>query len=241
MFVNTNVTLVARRIACLCVCAIVTAGCASATVTPTVRASDALPRPDMIVVYDFAVTYTEISLDRGEMATSVRTSSGRSTSAEEAYIGRLVANQLSASLVQELRRAGIPAVRAGGTFQPSMTTAFITGAFLNIDQGNQSARVWVGFGLGGSEIRTRVQVTQGNRVVARAETATSSSLKPGMAASIGASVATGGAAPALVGAAGVGVSETLTATVDADAKRTAQELANRLIAAYRQRGWLAPG
>ena len=212
-------------------------GCASAKVTQT-KGAGPLPKPDMIVVRDFAVTPAEVTLDRGVMASAVRDSKGRAASEEEVQVGYLVADRLAQSLVEELRAAGIPAARAGEKTVISGTTAILQGEFLTIDEGDQTKRVWVGFGLGGSQVRTRIQVVQGGKVVAEAETATKSSLKPGMLTSLGASAAAGTATSVVVGAAGQGVSEAFIANVEADAKRTAKEVAKKVRQAYKERGWL---
>ena len=97
-----------------------------------------------------------------------------------------------------------------------------------------------GFGAGASEVRTRVQVWMDGQLVAEAETEAKSGKKPGAAVTLGAGAAMGTAATAAAVAAGTtGVSEMLLTSVEADAKRTARELADRIIRAYRERGWLA--
>jgi len=73
----------------------------------------------------------------------------------------------------------------------------------------------VGFGFSGGEVRTHVRVFQGTELklslVGEADTVMPSSLKPGT---------------------------TLGANVDADAKRIAKEVAERVVNYYRQEGWL---
>ena len=124
-----------------------------------------------------------------------------------------VAAKLTQTLVEELRNAGISAVPASDMVRPSNTTLVLKGEFLTIDQGNQTARVWVGFGFGGSELRTRIQAMQNHDLVAQAETATKSGLKPGMLTSIGVGAAADSGAAVVAGAAGTGISEAFMATV----------------------------
>jgi hypothetical protein len=218
--------------------AIVLGGCAGASVSQSQRAG-AMPKPDMIIVNDFAVSASEVRLDQGLMAKAMRDGDPRDISAEENQVGHMVADKLSESLVEELRKAGIHAARGStGMVHPSSTTVILHGEFVTIDQGNQTARVWVGFGMGGSELRTRVQALQAGNVVAQAETATHSSLKPGMLASLGAGAAAESGAAIAAGAVGTGVSETFLATVTADAQRTAKEIAKKITQAYKDRGWL---
>jgi len=224
-------------LAVLSLFAVLEAGCASATVTRT-RGAGPLPKPDVIVVREFAVTPDEVTLDKGVMASAIRDSKGQAPSEEEVEVGHLVADKLATSLVEELCAADIPAVRATSSIRISDTTAILEGQFLTINQGDQTKRVWVGFGLGGSQVRTRMQVVQGGKVVAEAETATKSSLKPGMLVSLGSSAAAGTATSVVVGAAGQGVSEVFLSNVEADAKRTAKEVAKKVREAYKKRGWL---
>jgi hypothetical protein len=217
-----------------------TGGCAGASVTTTERPNRPLPKPDMIIVNDFAVSPGEVKLDRGVMSTAVRDAEGRNVSDEENRVGHIVADKLSTVLVEELRKQGISAVRGNDPVaQATPTSVVLNGEFLTIDQGNQTYRVWLGFGLGGSEIRTNIQAYQNGELVAQAETATKSSLKPGMLTSVGVGAAADSGAAVVAGAVGTGVSEAFLSTVEADARRTAKEIAKRMKNAYVQRGWLA--
>jgi hypothetical protein len=213
-------------------------GCATAKVEQTKKTTSPLPRPDMVIVNDFAVTSAEVKLDQGVMNKVMRNSDSRSVSEEEDKVGHMVANKLSEILVEELRKVGIKAARAGSQVRPSSTTLILDGQFITIDEGNQTARVWIGFGLGGSQLRTRIQAVQGRQLIAEAETMTKSNLKPGMLVSLGAGGIASAAAPIVVGTVATGASELLLATVEADAKRTAKEVAKKVKKAYQNRGWL---
>jgi hypothetical protein len=217
---------------------VILGGCATATVDQTKKTTEPLPQPDMVIVNDFAVTSAEAKLDRGMMAKVMRDSDSRSVSEEEDKIGHMVADKLSESLVEELRKVGVKAARAGSQVKPSESTIMLTGQFITIDKGNQTARVWIGFGMGGSELRTRMQISQGGKLVAEAETATKSSLKPGMLTSLGVGAVASTVVPIVVGGVATGVSEALLGTIEADAKRTAKEVAKKVEKAYRDRGWL---
>ncbi len=217
---------------------LILAGCPKATVTQTKATLGPLPRPDMIVVYDFAVTPAEVKLDQGMMQKALRDSSSRAVSKEETALGHAVANKLSEDLVAEFRKAGIAATRAGMQVRTSDTTVHLTGQFVTIDEGNQTARIWVGFGMGGTELRTRIQLVQGGRLVAEGETKTRSSLKPGMLASGGLAAGASSVAPLVVGGTATAVSETVRGTLEADAARTAEQVAERVKKAYQNRGWL---
>jgi len=213
-------------------------GCATAKVDQTKKTTGPLPRPDMVIVNDFAVTSAEVKLDQGVMDKVMRDSDSRTVSEEENKVGHMVAIKLSEFLVEELRKVGIEATRAGSQVRPSSTTLMLSGQFITIDEGNRTARVWVGFGLGNTDLRTRIQAIQGGQLIAEAETKARSSLKPGMLTSLGVGAAATTVVPIVVGTAITGVSEAFLAVVEKDAKNTAEEVAKKVEKAYQKRGWL---
>ena len=221
------------------------AGCAKAMVTPAWQPTGPLPRPDYVLVYDFAVTPDEVELDGGLGVNLIRLINETVPTEEKVRVGRALARVLAVNLATELRMRGIKARRAGDNALPDETVAFIKGQFLRIDEGSGALRTVVGFGLGGTEIQTHVQLfheADGNtQLVAEADTATRPSLKPGAPPIIAAGWAAGSI---LYGAVGAGLttltSEEFYETVEADAKRTAGKLADWVADYYRQQGWLQP-
>ncbi|MBW1856012.1 MAG: DUF4410 domain-containing protein [Deltaproteobacteria bacterium] len=217
---------------------VILGGCATAKVDKTKKTTGPLPRPDMVIVNDFAVTSAEVKLDQGVVSKAMRDSDSRSISEEEDKVGHMVASKLSEFLVEELREAGIEATRASSQVMPSSTTLMLTGQFITIDEGNQTARVWVGFAWGQTDLRTRIQVFQDVQLIAEAETVARSSLKPGMLTSLGIGGAASTVVPIVIGGVTTGVSEAFLAVVEKDAKRTAKEVAKEVKKAYQDRGWL---
>ena len=217
---------------------VILGGCATAKVDKTKKTTGPLPRPDMVIVNDFAVTSADVKLDKGVVAKAMRDSDSRSISEEEDKVGRMVASKLSEFLVEELREVGIEATRASSQVMPSSTTLMLSGQFITIDEGNQTKRVWVGFGLGRTDLRTRIQAIQGGQLIAEAETKARSGLKPGMLTSLSIGAAAATVVPIVVGTVITGVSEAFLAIVEKDAKRTAKEVAKKVEKAYQDRGWL---
>lgn len=78
----------------------------------------------------------------------------------------------------------------------------------------------------------------GGELITEAETATKSSLKPGMLVSGGVSAAASSVVPLVVGGTGAVISESWRGTIEADAARTAEEVAKRVKKIYEARGWL---
>lgn len=219
-------------------------GCASANVNVSKTPSEDIPRPNKILVYDFAVTPTDVTLDRGISPKVARGSGSDAQTAEEIKVGNAVAEAISKALVKELEKAGIVAQRAADyTGESTDGTAEIHGQFLSIDQGDRTKRAVVGFGLGGSEIRTRVEGytwVGGKRLMtSEAYTSTKSSLKPGMLLSGGIAIATGGAAVPLGVGGAAAIGNEAFGVIKADARNTAKEIAKVIRQYYVRRGWLS--
>jgi hypothetical protein len=184
-------------------------GCATETVKPTFPTASGLPQPDRILVYDFAVTPGEAAL-QGVVGSGLESQGAQS--AEDIRVGRALGKAVSENLVSELRSRGIDALAAATAAAPGETTALIRGRFM---RSGPSGNYVVGFALGAGEARARIQIFQGagldRRLVSEAESVSPSSLKPGATAGV---------------------------AVEADAKRIAQALAERVAAYYRSQGWL---
>jgi hypothetical protein len=208
-------------------------GCPSVKVDQTRVAPMNAPKPDAVVVYDFDVSPAEVKLDRGLVPQISRETGGKTQTEEEEKLGRLVADALTHRLVDALDKAGITAHRAADNPTITPDTLQIKGYFLRVDQGDQNMRVVVGFGLGGSQVRTHALAIQNNKLVAEGYTKTDSGLKPGMGLSVA-----GGATSVAISAGSAGVSEAVLNTVQADARRTADKIASKIVDAYKKRGWL---
>jgi hypothetical protein len=105
--------------------------------------------------------------------------------------------------------------------------------------------VVIGLGAGRTDVEAHVQVySTAAAQLTRVEefvTSAKSGYKPGMAETMGAGGAAGNlAAAAAVSAAGSVASEALAANVEADAKRTAAGIAERLQAYFARQGWIEP-
>jgi hypothetical protein len=216
-------------------------GCAGARVEVAQPAPSEVPQPDFIIVERFAVSPEDVKLDRGLSAQALRGFQEHALNDEERRVGAAVATVVEEETVRLLRAAGIPAYVDSYAPTATRTTALLQGQFLRVDEGDRTQRVWLGFGLGGARVHMKVQVRQGEVVVTEGEVQTSSSLKPGMLTSLGVGAATGSLAmSAAIGGGTAVASEALLVSVEADAKRAAKAVADRLIQAYKERGWVRP-
>jgi Domain of unknown function (DUF4410) len=226
---------------------LVATGCGPTSVQST-GATFGNPRPQRILVYDFAVTPDEVKLDQGISAELTRyISDGSSMSArtaDEIKIGHAVANAVSIELVQKLRGYGFVAERALGWPSRTGVTMLIKGQFVSIDEGNRTERVVLGLGTGRTSVQANVQLyeltAQGMTTIDKLQADAKSGYKPGMALMLG----VGGLAGNLVTSAVVsGVttagSEVSWATVEADGKRLANNVAKNLGQYFVAQGWIA--
>jgi Domain of unknown function (DUF4410) len=246
---SSHAALVWHRLAtCVMLGLIVTImGCASTKVQPlsVYSSSEPLPRPERIVIYDFAVSANEVTLNSGPIARLHNLTSDMSQTEEELKVGQEVATALSEELVQRIRALGLPAERAS-SHQPLTHGALgIEGQFISIDEGNRFRRMIIGFGLGKEEVRTLVQVyvgmDGGQSIVQQFETTAESSKMPGMAPMMGVGAAARGAV-GLATAAGVSgglhTAGEIRESVEAEARRTADALVKRLAQFFAAQGWV---
>ena len=215
-------------------------GCAGARVEVMQQAPRDAPRPDFIIVERFGVSPEDVKLDRGLSAQALRAFKERALNDEERKVGAAVATVMEEETVRLLRAAGIPAYVDSYAPTATRATALLQGQFLSVDEGDRTQRVWLGFGLGGSQLQMKVQVLQDGMLVTEGEVKTTSSLKPGVLASLGVGAAAGTVATTAAVSGGLAVgSEALLVSVEADAKRAAKAVAERLIQGYKDRGWLS--
>ena len=217
------------------------AGCASSEITSQNRYEGELAKPARIVVYDFAATPQDVpptSALAGLYAT-------RETpqSPEEIALGRELGSLVAAKLVAELDARGIPAVRAADGAQPQLGDGVIKGAFVAVDEGSRLQRMLIGFGAGAAELRTLVegykQTADGLAPLGSAEVEAAGGQMPGVLAPVGIGTAAGRAATsAIVSGAASSVREIAPETLEGAAERTAEEVADIVEEAYRERGWL---
>jgi hypothetical protein len=222
-------------------------GCATTKVSDESAAWARAPKPERILVHAFAVSPQDVRLDHG-VASEAWKLQGIPESTERTETGRKVADALADNLVKKIQELGLPAERASGPPpRDGIPTLVIDGQFLAIDQGSSTARVVIGLGAGKSEVRTAVQVIEilpeGSRTLDAFEVDAKSGSTPGMAETMGAGAAAGHlATSAAVSVAKSAASERFGDDVDADARRSADQIAGLLAGYFARQGWIeAPG
>jgi Domain of unknown function (DUF4410) len=217
------------------------AGCASTKVTSRdTYDGPALPRPDRIIIQDFAATPAEVPADS---ALTAEAAAPAAQTAEDIEIGHKLGAEVAEQLVADLREAGLPAVREEGQPPPRPGDIVIKGSFYGIEEGSGGKRVLLGFGSGAAELRTAVEGYQmtatGLRRLGGGTTDSGSGKMPGMVAPLAVYAATANPIGlVVVGAMKVREMRTGSNTIEAAAKRTADEVAARLKVAAQKQGWI---
>jgi hypothetical protein len=225
--------------------ALLAAGCTSGS-SENMTGGAMLPRPQVVVVQDFAVAPGEVQLDPGLSGTIRETvgaaSAGAPAMGKEAAVARQVANALAQDLVVQIQDLGLPAQRGVGLPPGVQQGLLITGQFVAIDQGNATERVTIGLGAGRSDVRVRAQAFQvtpaGRKLLDEVEVDAKSGLQPGMAETMGMGALTGHLLVSTAVSGGLQVvDEKLGATTVADADRASKGIAKQLGALFGEQGW----
>ncbi len=215
-------------------------GCASAGVTPVTKVADesTIPRPGVLLVYDFAVGANDVLIDTLGAAFM---SEGEELNEKE-QTAHATANAFSVALVEQLRSEGINAQRAERGDVPPLHALVLKGQFVTIDEGSRAKRMIIGFGAGSSELRANVQAFQatqsGLRRIAEAEAEATGSKMPGMAIPVAGGAAMGNAATSAVISGGMNIAKETRGAMNPDAERMAKKIAERAKAFYVRQGWL---
>ncbi|HTV60442.1 MAG TPA: DUF4410 domain-containing protein [Verrucomicrobiae bacterium] len=220
-------------------------GDAKVTVLQSYEGKDKLAKPTQILVYNLDISPDTIAIDRSHMARILDNGPihrARGDAGEESNpdaVAEKVQNTFSKTLVKDLQKTSIPtsAVDPAGDQNAAVNTLSIHGDFTAINEGNEGARMMIGFGRGASDVQAHVVVslatTSGPVTVSEFNLNSRSGKKPGAAATMGA----GAAAGASVGAAGATDHK---ATVEGDASRMANAVAKQIQSVLVAQQWIAP-
>ncbi len=200
-----------------------------------------LPRPELIIVHDFTATTGETRLSSSLMDRLKQRGQSADVSEREIQLQEKIIRTMTAELVQEIRKLGLPVESAAAAGRVRGPTLDIEGQFLTIDEGNRTRRLVIGFGAGASQVRVAVQVFQTvdgqHRLVEDFYTSASSSRKPGFGPMAGVGAATGAAAAS----AGIGLGATALAgqqDAESDTKQAAMATTRELARFFAGQGWI---
>ena len=210
-------------------------GCAARTNVKIRKQYDGkspLPQPNLILVHNFVT-----SADTSTYPTST------TITAEEAEVGKIVADVLSKTLADEFQLMGLQAHKVMGEVTTKGSTLSIEGEFLHVEEGSRFKRLLIGFGMGAAEVISRVHIyleTDEEKIeiqefLARAK----SSPKPGMGPFIGVGALAGSAGTSAVVSGGVGVAtEKRGGEIGAITRSLAKEIMKHVELLFDKQGWM---
>jgi hypothetical protein len=114
-----------------------------------------LPKPQKILVYDFAVTKDDVQVDKLQALRPRHLITGdKSQDAVATGAGK----KFSLELVKALGKTGIPVEHVAAGTAPSDNAMVIQGSFTSLKEGNKAERDTIGMGAGGADVATKVDV-----------------------------------------------------------------------------------
>ncbi len=220
-------------------------GC-STRVTNTSNQSgpvSALARPQSVLVSDFDAEDANLQLDQGIGLRLQRTLGGADEGADRARMLSDVQGAIADTLVARIQAMGLPAQRTAGPLPPGGAVLLVRGQILQINQGNRTRRLGIGFGAGKSDVSAQVDVSYVRpgappQILQTYDADSNSGRKPGLA--LGAASAAGGSVAPLVltGVTGI-AAEKYKSEVAKEGAKLADHLAYQLGAFFVQQGWIA--
>jgi hypothetical protein len=233
--------LIGRLVSCLAAIVIV-AGCASTKVADreNLVKDEKLPRPDQILVYDFAATPADVPADSSLAEVAMNRPA---QTPEEIALGRRVGADLATRLVEEIGRLGLPAKRASTAATPQINDIVIRGYLLSASEGSTAKRVAIGFGAGASEMGVAVEfyqmTQQGLRRLGSGTGVFGASKTPGGAVPVGVAIATANPVGVLV-VGGIKTHGELSgrSRIEGRVEQATTEIMKHLKPRFREQGWI---
>jgi len=222
------------------------AGCAKDNVQETyVEANTGMPKPNSVLIYNFAVNPDDVKTTSGLLGKIQSSMMQTTQSAEKIQLAREVSDALATELTQKIAAMGLNSIRADQSLRATPGSIIITGAFVDIDEGNQAQRSVIGLGMGKSSLDSEVVVLapspSGDQELLAFDAHADSGDMPG-AAVMGPAGAAAGAGTAAVTAtnAAAGVVKGYKSASAHQAKAMADKIAAQLATYFAQQGWIDP-
>jgi Domain of unknown function (DUF4410) len=221
----------------------VIAGCASTKVTEqTPMASEAIARPNRILVYDFAASPGDVPAD-----SAIRSDVGAPSApptADEVATGKQLGGLIAKELAADIQAMGLSAVRVAPGSSPQIGDGVIRGYLVSLEGGSAVKRFVIGFGAGTSEMDTVVEgylmTAQGLRKLGSGTLSSSGARTPGAVMPAAVAIATGSPVGLIVvGGTKLYREATGKNALEARAKATADEIADQLKIRFQDRGWIS--
>ena len=225
--------------------AILAGGCAGAKVTgESESAPIGTTRPAAVIVYPFAVSSSDVTLNQGFFQKTYRDMSDEDQSQQQLELAKQTAHNVCVQVAAKLTAKGITTTcLERGTPPTGSNVLIVDGNLTDINEGNRLRRMVIGLGAGQSTLDTVVQAyqktDQGSQQLMDFSTHADSGYMPGAGVTGPAGAAAGGAtAAASLGAnLAAGGVKNFTSSTGYLAEKTATQITDQLSAYYAQHGW----
>ena len=199
-----------------------------------------IPRPDHILVYDFAASAADVP---DESAFAAHADAQQAASDADLSQARALGAELADSLAEEIRNLGLPAEHVSAGAIPQLRDIVIRGYFVSIEKGSAAERMVIGFGAGAAELKTVVegfQMTQeGLRKLGSGSVSSGGAKGPGAALPAAVAIATANPIGLIVTSAVKAEGEMSgRSTIEGRARQTAKQIAANLEPRFREQGWI---
>ena len=219
-------------------------GCASTEVTERhtqMRDGERLARPDRIYVYPFAVTHADIP--SWSTAAERFAKPSKAPTFEELEAGRKLGALVTKELIAEIQDMGMVVLEGKPHSLPKPNDIMLAGYLGAIGEGSRLKRLTLGFGAGAAELTTFAEAYQmtkkGPRLLGSATLDSEGNSTPGMIVPIAVTAVTANPIGLVVmGTVKVAGEVTGRTTIEGEAKRTAEELAELLEGKFKEQGWI---
>ena len=114
-----------------------------------------LPKPEKILVYDFAVNPDDVQVDKIQALRPRHLITGDQ---KPDAIAASASKKYSQELVKALEKTGIPVEHVAAGTEPSNNAMVIQGSFTSLKEGNKTERDTIGMGAGSADVQTKVDV-----------------------------------------------------------------------------------
>jgi hypothetical protein len=227
-----------------CLIAIVmVGGCASTKTKVTdreIHVTEKVPRPDNILIYDFAATPADVPAD-SSFAGAATASTPQTP--EQIETGRRVGAAIATGVAEEVRRMGLPAERASMQSAPKINDIVIRGYLLSVSEGSTAKRVAIGFGAGASELSVAVEgyqmTAQGLRKLGSGAGTSGGNKTPGAAVPAGVAIATANPIGLVVVTGMKGYGEVSgSSRIEGRVEKISKEIAKQMEPRFREQGWI---
>ena len=233
-----------RRFACLLL-TIGLSSCAAAKVANQTQTAPATitARPNQIVIYPFAVSPEQVTLNQSVVQRAYRSVSGEDQTASAQKLATDMASTLCHGVASHLTAKGYRAVcLERGTHAENNNSLIVDGEFTDISEGNRLRRMVVGFGAGASALDTSVHVYQrtdsSTQPLTDFTTHADSGKMPGAAIMGPAGAAAGASTAVVVGTnAAMGGAKSIRSATGYLADKTATQITDVITQYYSQHGW----